>query len=78
MMACLHKVQKEFQTDIFGYGEIIHNKFPQQWKQLEPRWDEEFANLAIQIKVKFTIRELGELKEPIVNSKTELEYFVSE
>ncbi|MGR5961558.1 Ger(x)C family spore germination C-terminal domain-containing protein [Bacillus paranthracis] len=31
----LKKVQKQYGTDIFGFGEAIHRKYPSEWKGLK-------------------------------------------
>jgi spore germination protein KC len=39
---------REYRADIFGFGEAIGRKFPQEWKELESRWDEAFQELEIE------------------------------
>ncbi|MGR6018729.1 Ger(x)C family spore germination C-terminal domain-containing protein [Bacillus paranthracis] len=31
----IKKVQKQYGTDIFGFGEAIHRKYPSEWKGLK-------------------------------------------
>lgn len=59
----LKKVQKDYQSDIFGFGEVIHRVNPKAWKRLEPNWDQEFENLEISVKVNAKIRHLGTITE---------------
>ncbi|PMC40511.1 Ger(x)C family spore germination protein [Bacillus sp. UMB0899] len=59
----IQKVQTEFQSDIFGFGEAIHRADPKAWKTLEKNWDEHFTNLDVQVHVKADIRRLGTITE---------------
>ncbi|MGM0834829.1 MAG: Ger(x)C family spore germination protein [Bacillota bacterium] len=40
------------QSDIYGFGEILHRSDPKQWKKLENNWNEAFASADIEITVK--------------------------
>ncbi|WP_246938732.1 Ger(x)C family spore germination protein [Bacillus pinisoli] len=69
-----HKIEsaiskaKELETDIFGFGEVIHRKDPKLWASLEKTWNEEgFVNLDITVKVKSYIRRLGTTNESFIN-----------
>jgi spore germination protein KC len=61
--AAIKKVQEDYQSDIFGFGEVIHRAEPKAWKHLEPNWDQEFANLKVTVNVKANIRRLGTITE---------------
>ena len=52
-------VQEEYQSDIFGFGEVIHRADPKAWKRLEQNWDQEFAKLDVTVNVDAKIRRLG-------------------
>jgi spore germination protein KC len=52
-------VQEEYQSDIFGFGEVIHRADPKAWKRLEQNWDQEFAKLDVTVNVEAKIRRLG-------------------
>lgn len=59
--ACLIKAQQDYQTDIFGFGDEIHRKFPKQWNEMKDRWDTEFPNIAVSVKVNSKIRGIGSI-----------------
>jgi len=59
----IKKVQEEFQSDIFGFGEVIHRADPRAWKEIEDNWDEMFTNLDVNVEVKADIRRLGTITE---------------
>ncbi len=63
--AALDKAQKEWGTDIFGFGEAIHRKYPKEWKELKGKWREEFPKVDIQVKVDAKLRTAGISTEPI-------------
>ncbi|MEY2194302.1 Ger(x)C family spore germination protein [Neobacillus sp. BF23-41] len=53
------KVQKEYGLDIFGLGEVIHRKNPNEWKSLKHDWDKKFLEADIIVKTDLKIRETG-------------------
>lgn len=57
--AAVSKLQKDYHSDILGFGEVIYRKHPKAWKLLEPKWDQEFENLNVSVHVKAKIRRLG-------------------
>lgn len=63
--ACVNKVQKEYKTDIFGFGEKIHRKYPQEWKTLEKNWEDVFPDLTFMVDVKVKIRQTGLILDTI-------------
>lgn len=44
------KVQKEYGADIFGFGEMVYKHDLPLWKKLEPRWEELFPALEVEIR----------------------------
>ena len=61
----LNKAQKELKTDIFGFGEAIHRKYPKVWEEYKKNWDNEFPDLPVDIKVEVEIYQLGQIKKPL-------------
>ncbi|MFA6807514.1 MAG: Ger(x)C family spore germination protein [Eubacteriales bacterium] len=59
------KKAKEFNTDVFGFGEAVYRKYPKEWEELEDKWDEIFPNLEIIVKVDAKIRRTGLLSEAV-------------
>ncbi|MEK3663045.1 Ger(x)C family spore germination protein [Paenibacillus sp. FSL F4-0236] len=57
----IKKVQQEFKSDIFGFGEVIHRSNPQAWKKLKDNWDQTFVNLPVSVKTDIKIRQLGKV-----------------
>lgn len=59
------KAQKEFKSDIFGFGEEIRRSHPKEWKKLEKNWDDEFSKLQVKTKVVVKIKGVGTITKPI-------------
>lgn len=54
-------LQKQYEADIFGFGEAIHRSNPKEWNKLKENWDEEFSNLTMNVEVDLIIRRTGTL-----------------
>jgi spore germination protein KC len=54
----IKKIQKQYGTDIFGFGELIHHKYPKLWHQYKD-WNEEFKKLKVHVQVDTIIRRIG-------------------
>ncbi len=61
----IHKVQDEYQTDIFGFGETIYRSHPKVWKKNKDDWEEKFANLNVEVAVNVNIKQLGTIGNPL-------------
>lgn len=44
-------VQKQYKSDIFGFGEAIHRSNPKEWKKIKEQWGEEFPEMTAKVKV---------------------------
>ncbi|CAG7626131.1 Ger(x)C family spore germination protein [Paenibacillus allorhizosphaerae] len=62
----VEKVQKQYKTDIFGFGEIVHRQNPEQWKTLKQDWGETFSQLQVAVKVELRCKDPGQTSSPIV------------
>ncbi|MEA4892285.1 MAG: Ger(x)C family spore germination protein [Peptococcaceae bacterium] len=45
----IRKVQADYHSDIFGFGEMIYRKDYQLWRQLEGDWDELFPTVQVEV-----------------------------
>lgn len=59
----LRRAQKDFKSDIFGFGEAIHRADPKAWKELKKNWNEEFEKVPVNIKVTIDIKGMGTITE---------------
>ena len=52
----LEKAQKEYNSDIFGFGMLIWRKYPKEWKDYyKNMWNEIFPNLDVAVHVRSTL-----------------------
>jgi spore germination protein KC len=65
----LTKAQKEYSSDIFGFGKTVHKYRPRYWKQIMDRWNDIFSELPVEIVVKSNIRRSGLIKSPIAKDE---------
>lgn len=60
----LKKAQQEWGVDIFGFGEILHRKYPKEWERLKDRWEEEFPQVQVNLKIITKLRVGGLTSRP--------------
>ncbi|MHA6483198.1 Ger(x)C family spore germination protein [Paenibacillus sp. strain BS8-2] len=65
----LKKVQNQYGTDIYGFGEKFHQNHPKQWTAWSNDWDRRFKNMDITIKVVYNLNYMGEITNPILHKK---------
>ena len=65
----LEKAQHELKTDIFGFGESIHRKYPKVWNELKDDWDTEFSKLQVNFIFDTKIKDVGLILKSIINEE---------
>lgn len=55
----IETLQKQYKSDIFGFGQAIHRSNPKTWKKIKNQWDEEFTELTVNVEVDMKIRDTG-------------------
>lgn len=55
----IETVQKQYKTDIFGFGQAIHRSNPKTWKKIKNQWDEIFPELTVNVEVDMKIYHTG-------------------
>lgn len=63
IQSTISEAQKK-KSDIFGFGERIHQKNPKLWKELKGNWNERFADLEVNVKVDSYTRREGIRTKP--------------
>uniref|UniRef100_A0AAE9L7F3 Ger(X)C family spore germination protein n=1 Tax=Paenibacillus polymyxa TaxID=1406 RepID=A0AAE9L7F3_PAEPO len=63
MKHSVETVRREFKSDIFGFGQLIHQSKPELWKRLKEEKENPFMDLQIEYKAKTTIKKIGSLFE---------------
>lgn len=59
VLQTIHKAQKEFGVDIFGFGEVIHRKHPIKWKELKQDWHPHFSEADVVVEIDLPIKRIG-------------------
>ncbi len=70
----IHKVQSEYKTDIFNFGDTIFRYYPSQWRRLQNRWESEFPKAAVTVKVDIKVKRVGLTGGPVQLKEGELEH----
>lgn len=55
IMDVIKKVQTEFGSDIFGFGNNLSKKSPKLWKQIRSDWDELFQTMDVEVECEIVI-----------------------
>jgi spore germination protein KC len=58
-------IQKEYGTDIFGFGKRIYENEYKEWQKIKDNWDENFKNLQVNVKTKIIIKNSSMLSKPL-------------
>jgi spore germination protein KC len=61
--AALKAAQKNYQSDIFGFGSVIYRDNPKYWNKVKADWDKEFQDLQVNVKVKADIQRVFKTKK---------------
>ncbi|TCX53515.1 Ger(x)C family spore germination protein [Dehalobacter sp. 14DCB1] len=59
------KVQREYDSDIFGFGSAIYKNNPDYWKEMKPQWDSLFQSLNIDVSAEVEIINTGLSKSKV-------------
>lgn len=63
---CLRKAQVKYKTDVFGFGERIHKKYPKDWEKISKDWNEIYPQTEVEINVNVKLKGTGKITNPIV------------
>lgn len=58
--------QKQYKSDIFGFGDYLSKFHPKTWSKMEDKWHELYSSAEVQVVVDAKIRRSGLLKETIL------------
>lgn len=55
------KMQQQYNTDIFGFGDAIYRKYPEQWEKMKMKqnWDQIFPHIHVTVQVAMNIHNPG-------------------
>lgn len=66
------KLQKQFDADAVGFGQILRRNKPKQWKSIQSQWERKFAEADIEVVVKLSIAGAGMAGPPLQWNKKEI------
>ncbi|MBB3131361.1 spore germination protein KC [Paenibacillus rhizosphaerae] len=69
---CLFKIQKQYQSDVAGFGGVLYRSQPRKWKQIKNKWDKVFPEAEITVTVKLNLRDTGVAGPPLQLKKREI------
>ncbi|MGG1678342.1 Ger(x)C family spore germination protein [Neobacillus sp. NRS-1170] len=55
----IQHTQKDFRTDIFGFGEALYRSEPDYWKKHKKEWEQLYSQMPVSVKVDMNIRQTG-------------------
>lgn len=61
----IKKVQKQWGTDIFGFGQTLYRENPEVWREAAYNWAGVFKELQVNVRVKIVIRNSAQLMKPL-------------
>lgn len=65
IMKIVKKVQSEFKSDIFGFGQSLHIQHPDIWKKIKGSWnDDYFVSATVNVTVESDIVMTGQMETP--------------
>ena len=51
-------------ADVFGFGDLVHQHYNNEWKEMEKNWDSIFPGITLDIKTGLNIVSAGAVEEP--------------
>ncbi|AYB44790.1 Ger(x)C family spore germination protein [Paenibacillus lautus] len=58
-------VQQRYGADVFGFGEVLHRKYPDVWKKYRDQWGDSFKKMSIRVDADVAIRRIGSIIQPL-------------
>ncbi len=63
-MLAVNKARK-LNADVFGFGDAVYKKYPDEWKTLESQWKEIFPELEVDVAVESEVIRTGMILKPV-------------
>jgi len=63
MLRVIQRVQSDYGSDIFGFGNMIYKKDVRLWERLKDTWEEQFRSLEVEIETKIRIVNTASIKK---------------
>jgi spore germination protein KC len=69
LQTTIRKLQKEYEADIFGFGEILYRQDYKDFKRIEKNWDSYFKDAIVNVDVKVQLRRSGVRTKSLYSEK---------
>ncbi|ANS76673.1 hypothetical protein AWM70_20550 [Paenibacillus yonginensis] len=66
----IKRVQTEYGTDVFDFGDTIRMFHPYKWKKLEPNWDQTFKQAEVDVKLHLEITGTGLYEQSVIPKRS--------
>jgi len=63
----IQHVQKDYRSDIFGFGEALYRSEPNEWNKYKNDWNQTFSQMPVTIRVDMEIRQTGTINNSPLN-----------
>ncbi|QDQ03020.1 Ger(x)C family spore germination protein [Lysinibacillus fusiformis] len=63
----LMTIQKNYQVDVIGFGEILYREDHKEWKKIKDEWPTIFPDLAVNVEVKVNTSGLGTMNNSMLH-----------
>ncbi|WP_208590973.1 Ger(x)C family spore germination protein [Gracilibacillus suaedae] len=65
MKSSINAAKNELQSDIFGFGSVIHRSDKKGWNKVKTTWDELFLETEEKFNIKIIVRGTGTIEDPL-------------
>jgi spore germination protein KC len=62
---------QDISSDIYGFGSLVHKRYPSHWRNIKDDWSELFTVVAINADIKVNVASAGRLTQPLITVKGE-------
>jgi germination protein, Ger(x)C family len=60
----IEQTQKEFQSDVLGFGDILHIQHPYAWKKLQTEWLDTYPEVPVKVLASIILERIGRTQKP--------------
>ncbi|WP_195604104.1 Ger(x)C family spore germination protein [Clostridium tyrobutyricum] len=64
-VSAINASKNRLSVDVFGFGDLLYKKHPDEWEKIKENWNKNFGNLQINVDVSSTIKHTGLLSKSI-------------
>lgn len=64
-LLALNTAQKKYNADVFGFGTVISEDYPDFWNKIKSNWPSIFSKLKVDVKVTSSVKRPGIISKPI-------------